>query len=152
MNHSNDNSLKTCKYCQTEISRKARICPNCHKKQGIHKWIPLIVFFIIIFGICYTLSNDPEYNNDNKFSYVVTKEYDDYFSHYIEGTVTNNLDKDYSYVQIEFVCYDKDGNNVGTAFDNTNNLLKKQTWKFKALGLFTDTSVDHCDFQEISGW
>lgn len=25
---------KVCKYCQSEIPKKAKICPNCHKKQG----------------------------------------------------------------------------------------------------------------------
>lgn len=30
------------------------------------------------------------------------------------------------YCQIEFICYDKDGNNLGTAIDNTNNL-----WEIK---------------------
>lgn len=25
---------KICKYCQTEIAKKAKICPNCRKKQG----------------------------------------------------------------------------------------------------------------------
>lgn len=32
------------------------------------------------------------------------------------------------YCQIEFICYDKDNNNLGTAIDNTNNLLGYQTW------------------------
>jgi len=56
------------------------------------------------------------------------------------------------YCQIEFICYDKDNNNLGTAIDNTNNLLGNQTWKFKAMGLFTDSKTDHCDFHEITGW
>ena len=56
------------------------------------------------------------------------------------------------YCQIEFICYDKDGNNLGTAIDNTNNLLGYQTWQFKAMGLFTDSKTDHCDFHEITGW
>lgn len=56
------------------------------------------------------------------------------------------------YCQIEFICYDKDNNSLGTAIDNTNNLLENQTWKFKAMGLFTDSKTDHCDFHEITGW
>ncbi|CDE49175.1 uncharacterized protein BN665_00368 [Firmicutes bacterium CAG:460] len=56
------------------------------------------------------------------------------------------------YCQIEFICYDKDNNNLGTAIDNTNNLLENQTWNFKAMGLFTDSKTDHCDFHEITGW
>ncbi len=56
------------------------------------------------------------------------------------------------YCQIEFICYDKDGNNLGTAIDNTNNLLENQTWNFKTMGLFTDSKTDHCYFHEITGW
>ena len=88
-----------------------------------------------------------------KFSYTIDNSYSDGFGYYIEGIVTNNKSKDYSYVQIEFVCYDKDGNNLGTAIDNTNNLLGNETWKYKAMGLFTDgKTVDHCDFREVTGW
>ena len=93
-----------------------------------------------------------EKEKKNSFSHEVTKEYNDKYTHYIEGKVTNKTDKDFSYVQIEFICYDKEGNNIGTAIDNTNNLLAKQTWKFKAFGLFTDVKADHCDFHEITSW
>jgi len=70
----------------------------------------------------------------------------------MKGTVENKANKDYSYVQIEFICYDKEGNNIGTALDNSNNLLKGQTWKFKAIGLFSDQKVSKCEFHEITGW
>lgn len=39
---------KKCKYCQSEISKKAKICPNCQKKQGGFPWVPVIVIFIIL--------------------------------------------------------------------------------------------------------
>lgn len=94
-------------------------------------------------------------SSEEKFSYTVDKSYaDDYgISYYIEGIVTNKTDKDYSYVQIEFICYDKDGNNLGTALDNTNNLLGGQTWKYKAIFTGSDAeSVDHCDYHETTSW
>ncbi len=113
----------------------------------------LITISIFLFTGCTDLDLDTD--EGEKFSYEVTKSYKaDYdIGYYIEGVVPNNKDKDYSYVQIEFICYDKKGNNLGTAMDNTNNLLAKQTWKFKAMGLFTDVKdVDHCDYHEITGW
>lgn len=44
----NESGTKRCKYCQTEIPKKAKICPNCQKKQGGKlKWI-IIVFVVVI--------------------------------------------------------------------------------------------------------
>lgn len=40
---------KLCKYCQTEIPKKAKICPNCKKKQsGKLKWIVIAVIVVIL--------------------------------------------------------------------------------------------------------
>ena len=111
----------------------------------------LLITSILFISGCTDLDTD----EGEKFSYEVSKSYKgDYdIGYYIEGTVTNNRDKDYSYLQIEFICYDKDGNNLGTAIDNTHNLLGKQTWKFKAMGLFENVkSIDHCDYHEVTGW
>ena len=88
-----------------------------------------------------------------KFSYTVENQYADSFAYYIEGILTNNTSKDYSYVQIEFICYDAEGNNLGTALDNTNNLLGGQNWKYKAMFLgSSDIPVDHCDYHETTSW
>lgn len=45
------NETKMCKHCQTEIPKKAKICPNCRKKQGgIAKWIAIAVVILAIIG------------------------------------------------------------------------------------------------------
>jgi len=79
---------------------------------------------------------------------------DDYgFYYYIEGVCENNGSKDYDYLQVEFICYDSEGNNLGTAIDNTNNLLSGQKWKYKAMSLGADANaIDHCDYHEVTGW
>ena len=41
---------KTCKYCQTEIPKKAKICPNCKKKQGPKVWL-IVLIVIVVLGI-----------------------------------------------------------------------------------------------------
>lgn len=143
--------LKTCKHCGKRIAKNAKKCPSCggsNKSILALLLVPAIIVFIIV-GISVGIKEDEE---TKQFTHEVTKEYNDSFTHYVEGTVKNENDREYSYVQIEFVCYDKQGNNVGTALDNTNNLLGNQTWKFKAIGLFTDQKVDHCDFHEITAW
>lgn len=42
---------KLCKHCQTEIPKKAKVCPNCKKKQGgIGKWIIIAVVALLLIG------------------------------------------------------------------------------------------------------
>ncbi|MBQ7525332.1 MAG: SHOCT domain-containing protein [Abditibacteriota bacterium] len=60
---------------------------------------------------------------------------------YIEGSVTNNTNEDYSFVEIEFNLYDDDNAQVGTALDNTTNLEAGGTWKFKAISLCEGDNV-----------
>ena len=40
--------MKKCKHCQTEIPKKAKVCPNCRKKQGNKLGIALIVVGVLI--------------------------------------------------------------------------------------------------------
>ena len=100
-------------------------------------------------------ASDYTTTDDSKFDYNITKKYRDKygFSYYIEGYVKNNKDINYNYIQISFICYDKNGNNLGTAIDNSNNLLGNQTWKYKAMFFGSNSeNVHHCDFYEIESF
>lgn len=47
-----EQETKVCKHCKTEIPKKARICPNCRKKQsGILKWVLIVFAVLIVFGL-----------------------------------------------------------------------------------------------------
>lgn len=154
--------MKKCKYCKSEIDSKAKVCPNCRKPQGspiLRIIIGVIVGLILLVLIVQSLGSDDSSDNGiftkDNFSYEVTSSKPDSANvgYYIEGIVTNNTSKSYSYVQIEFVCYDKEGINLGTAVDNVNNLGGNEKWKFKAMGLFDNVkNVDHCDFKEVTGF
>ncbi|WP_143330190.1 FxLYD domain-containing protein [Chromobacterium haemolyticum] len=50
----------------------------------------------------------------------------------VKGTLQNNSDKKYGYVQIEINLYDKDGNQVGSTMANVNNLAPGAKWKYEA--------------------
>lgn len=42
---------KPCKHCKTEIPINAKVCPNCHKKQGgKFKWVIISFVILIIIG------------------------------------------------------------------------------------------------------
>lgn len=46
---SNENQTKKCKHCKTDIPKSAKVCPNCHKKQGGKiKWIVIVIILILI--------------------------------------------------------------------------------------------------------
>lgn len=53
-----ENETKLCKYCKTEIPKKAKVCPNCHKKQsGILKWI---IIGVVVIGLIATVAGGGE--------------------------------------------------------------------------------------------
>lgn len=72
------------------------------------------------------------------------------YSTYIVGTIKNNSGSDKGYIQISFTLYDADGNNIGTALANTNNLKDGGTWKFEAIVLEDD--VASFELNEITGY
>ena len=59
------NETKVCKHCQTEIPKKAKVCPNCRKKQGgIIKWIIIGIIAIAIIGSVVGGSDDETKKNN----------------------------------------------------------------------------------------
>ena len=51
MGNSKNTGTKICKHCQSEIPKKAKVCPNCRKKQGGKlKWIIIAIVVIGIIG------------------------------------------------------------------------------------------------------
>lgn len=58
---------------------------------------------------------------------------DEYGSRFIAGTLINNTEKEYAYVEVEFNLYNDKGELVGSTFANMNNLMPKGTWNFQAV-------------------
>ena len=127
------------------------------------KVLLILSFVFIVLNVCgcdldavdQSLKKSLKESSKPSVNCSIDKQYADKYgySYYIEGNCKNTGSKDYDYLQIEFICYDKSGNNLGTALDNTNNLLSSQTWKFKAMFLGSNSeSVDHCVYHEITGW
>ena len=145
-------AMKHCKECDAEISKTAKECPKCGKDQrnffAKHKVLTFILAIIIIgvvsaAGGDTSTSNNP--NNENntgtnqtttvteKFTVVEHKTEKDGYWTYVTGTIKNNTNKEYSYVQVEVNLYDEDGSLINSTLDNINNLEANGTWKFKAM-------------------
>lgn len=73
---------------------------------------------------------------------------DTYSTNFI-GIVKNNTNKDYTYAQIVFNLYDKDGNSIGMAMDNISNIKAGGTWKFKAMAI---EKFETWELKEVIGW
>lgn len=132
------------------------------EKKPIYKkvwfWILVVVILGVIIGA--TGSNNtnttsasgeiPAIQTQEKFSLVDSNGDYDGFAYYITGTIKNNTNKQYSYVQVTFNLYDADGAQIGTALANINNLEANGTWKFKAIG--TTEKPASYKLAEITGW
>lgn len=71
----------------------------------------------------------------------------------VTGILKNTSGKEINYVQIEFAVKDADGNKIGNALANMNNLADGDTWKFNAQSFSTEEGqvIDLEDY-EVSGF
>lgn len=76
----------------------------------------------------------------------------DEFTYKIVGILTNNSGHDCTYVQVEYNLYDADGNQVGTALANINNLKEGGTWKFEAIALTSPDGIASFELADVSGF
>lgn len=155
-----------CKTCGADIASSAKSCPSCgaKNKKPFFKKVWFWVLIVIIIGAAGAgASNDTKEGNDKKTDVTTEKKekYElvgettwtkDALGIHIEGTVKNNAGKEVTYAQITFKLFDADGNQVGTAIDNINNLEKDGTWKFKAIGIDTDNVVTSYKLSEVTGF
>ena len=164
--------LINCKACGNQIAKGTKCCPNCGKDNrsfcAKHKLLTVLLAMFIIGSVCAGCSNeDPgvEVNNIQEAvvidevttkvpDYQVTLEggaYDEFeFAYYITGTLTNNK-KDVDYIQILIPVYDADGNKLGDAIANCNNLKKGETWRFEAMAM-EDGIVRYSEDVDVSGF
>ena len=124
----------------------------------------LIGCLVIIVVLCVACSSSNSTNNvassdqessteksEAKYEFIENPElvYENY-TNKIVGIIKNNSGSDKGYIQISFTLYDADGNNVGSALANTNNLKADGTWKFEAIVLEDD--VKSFELDEVSGF
>lgn len=67
----------------------------------------------------------------------------------IEGTFQND-GSEKSYVQIEGVVLDKDGNQVDTFLANTTNLAANKLWKWKASAMVSSNDAAKAQIKNVS--
>ena len=139
--------LVKCKACGNKVAKGVKRCPNCGKDNRSfvvrHKVLSAIAILVVLGGVGGAMNKGEVVEEENeiiekevkvdKYQVEITSGYNNGYALCIEGTVTNNSGRDLSYVQILIPTYDADGNKVGDAMDNINNLKDGETWKFKAI-------------------
>ena len=133
------------------------------KKPVYRKWWFWFIILLVIAGISGVAFGDPNANptststtsntttqTTERFTLVDSEGSFDGFAYYVTGSIKNNTNRQYSYVQVTFNLYDEDGAQIGTAMANVNNLEANGTWKFKALGITEE--VASYKLMEITGW
>lgn len=76
----------------------------------------------------------------------------DAYSCKISGVYTNKAGKDLNYVQVSYNLFDADGNQIGTALANANNLADGGTWKFEAFGSAAVDEVASYKIGDVTGF
>ncbi|MBP8983515.1 MAG: FxLYD domain-containing protein [Coprothermobacter sp.] len=69
---------------------------------------------------------------------------------YVTGKVLNTGEELIGFVQVKFVVYDKEGNQIGTAADTITSFQPGATWKFEAC--IFESDVGSVDFLGFDGW
>ena len=123
-----------------------------YSKKPIYKrvWFIVLAAIVLILIIQQTTDNkkkDVEVKNSTQETQKAKYEVSeiniekDSFSSYVTGVLKNNTDKEKSYVQITIPAYDANGNKVGDALANVNDLKPNSTWKFKAIYIGSEKNV-----------
>ena len=139
--------LTNCKTCGNEMSKGAKCCPNCgsdnRKFYAKHKILTgLLALFIIgsVGGV----------DTDSDYQVTIERGAYDGFAFYVTGTLTNN-EKDVDYIQVLIPVYDENGNKLGDAIANCNNLKKGETWRFEAMAI-EDGIAKYSKNAEVTGF
>ena len=171
--------MKKCKFCMTEIDDKAKVCPQCGRKQPskAKKIVGIVLLalcaIIVIAAIAGgsgdkdkptsaagTVGTQAPENTDpvaklsyNKLETVTepTEGRTNYGSQCINGAIKNTSGKQLSYVGVTFALYDQDGNQIGTAIDNISDLTPDSTWKYTAMTLDTEQFASF-ELTSVDAW
>ena len=115
------------------------------------KLIKKILIVLLALGILGCVGNAVD---DTDSDYQVTIERGAYdssgFAFYVTGTLTNNK-KDVDYIQVLIPVYDENGNKLGDAIANCNNLEKGETWRFEAMAI-EDGIAKYSKNAEVTGF
>ena len=156
--------MKKCIYCKSNIDNDATVCPFCRREQSssdsflLDLFVRIGIIGVILVGIAYLYIKydyEPQdtyktmFDKSSYLNYKVDKVEKDKYEYKIIGIVTNTSSHKIEQAYITFSCFDKQGNQIGSATDSVANLNPNGTWKFEASYF---GQADKCEFEEISAY
>ena len=136
------------------MNKEETAIETANKSKKTSKWVIILViigclYYIVPIGLFtlaiitdnykteYKVLDDGSINID-KSKLTIQSGVKGYYSeekkaYYIEGKVTNNTEKDYNYIEINYYLYNEKEEVLGVATTLIQKLGAKKTWNFKAI-------------------
>lgn len=128
---------------------------NNHKRAIILISVFAVIAAIIVIVLAVTLTkaeSKPKLTVSETHMSVTYSEYLGY-SATITGVAKNTSGQNLSYASVEFSVYDANGNNLGSALANINNLGNGDSWRFEAMLMsFPSSRPTKYKLVEITGY
>lgn len=138
------NTTKICKFCQTEIPKKAKVCPNCKRSLNSHGCLIGVLAFLVVMGggaaatinlnsgiqkSISGVSNDSEYITKDEFNQIDSGMTYDEVKEIVgsDGTLTSSTSM--NGITIEIYTWYGDGmagSNANVTFTNNSVTGKAQ--------------------------
>ena len=111
---------KVCKYCQTEIPYKAKVCPNCKRTLKSHGCLITLLIFVILIGVGAAIASSMNNNLQKSMSGAS----DD--SEYITMEEYNKIDTGMTYKEVKKII-GSDGE-LSSKADSGDMTIEIYTW------------------------
>ncbi len=147
--------MKKCKYCQSEIDEKAKICPHCRKKQRHTNWnfvgiafIALVITAIATGGLKEAIKSDNNPKENGKLEVINSKSTINALGVITAyGELINSTPKKMTNIKISYTCYTKDRQEIGKAEAKIEYINPNETLKYEATGTGKYTENHTCSYK-----
>lgn len=95
------NEIKKCKYCQTEINKKAKVCPVCKRNLKANGCLTFVIAFVVLCVIGIIVAQSTNDNIQKEVSGVSNK------SEYITLEEFNSVKTDMTYKEVTAIIGSK---------------------------------------------
>ena len=134
--------MRKCKYCQSEIDEKAKICPHCRKRQIHTNWkfvgivfIALAITAIATGGLKNAIKNDSQKDTGKLEVVNSVSTINSIGIINAKGELVNSTSKKMTNIIISYTCYTEDRQEIGSAEAKIKYINPNETLQYEATGV-----------------